>query len=248
MDTGDSNGLIPFGAGCFTTTRWSVVLAAKNGRSPDGAAALEQLCRAYWHPLYSHVRRKGYAPADAEDLTQEFFSRLIREGAFESAICSNGSFRSFLLASLNHLLANEWDKARTLKRGGAHQIISLDAEEAEGRFAREPAAHDAPDRAFDREWALAVLDRTLVRLRDQFTVAGKLPQFELLKIFLSEVAGEGDYAALAGSLGLEASAVAVAVHRLRLRYREIVRAEIAQTVSTEPELKAEMRHLFAALD
>lgn len=201
MDSSDSNGTIPFGARCFETTHWSVVLTAKNGHSPDGAAALEKLCRAYWYPLYSHVRRKGYSPADAQDLTQEFFSRLIREGAFDSADRSNGSFRAYLLASLNHLLANEWHKARTLKRGGTREILSLDAEEAEGRFARETALHDLPEKAFDRQWALAVLEQALVRLRDQFTAAGKGEHFELLKGFLANVADEGDYAALSEPLG-----------------------------------------------
>jgi RNA polymerase sigma-70 factor (ECF subfamily) len=248
MDSGDLNGSVPFGAGCFETTHWSVVLTAKDGGSPDGAAALERLCRAYWHPLYSHVRRRGYSPADAQDMTQEFFSRLIQEGAFVSVEPSGGRFRSYLLASLNHLLANEWDKRRTLKRGGAHDIVSLDGEEAERRFACHAAINDSPEKIFDRQWALTVLDRALARLREEFMAAGKLAQFDRLKVFLSDVAGDGDYAALAGPLGLEAGGVAVAVHRLRLRYREIVRAEIAQTVSTESELKAEMRHLFATLD
>ena len=233
---------------CFETTHWSVVLTAKNGRSPDGAAALEKLCRAYWKPLYLHVRRKGYSPADSQDLTQEFFSRLIRDGAFDSATRDNGSFRSYLLASLNHLLANEWHKARALKRGGGHEIISLDAEEAEGMFMQEATSNDAPEKAFDRQWALTVLDRALLRLRDQFDTAGKLAQFESLKGFLSNAAAEGDYSSIAGSLGLDAGAVAVAVHRLRLRYRDLVRAEIAQTVATDAEFEAEMRHLFASLD
>jgi RNA polymerase sigma-70 factor (ECF subfamily) len=209
---------------------------------------MEKLCRAYWQPLYLHVRRKGYSPADSQDLTQEFFSRLIREGAFDSATRGNGSFRSYLLASLNHLLANEWHKARTLKRGGGHEVISLDAQEAEGLFMHEAATNDAPEKAFDRQWALTVLDRALLRLSEQFNAAGKLAHFEALKGFLSNPASEGDYASLAGSLGLEAGGVAVAVHRLRLRYRDLVRAEIAQTVATEAELEVEMRHLFASLD
>jgi DNA-directed RNA polymerase specialized sigma24 family protein len=209
---------------------------------------MEKLCRAYWLPLYSHIRRKGYSPADSQDLTQEFFSRLVREGAFDSATRGNGSFRSYLLASLNHLLANEWHKAQTLKRGGGHEIISLDAQEAEGRFMHEAVTDDPPEKAFDRQWALTVLDRALLRVREQFNSAGKLAHFESLKGFLSNVAGEGDYASLAASLGLDAGGVAVAGHRLRLRYRDMVRAEIAQTVATEAELEAEMRHLFSSLD
>jgi RNA polymerase sigma-70 factor (ECF subfamily) len=232
----------------FDTTRWSVVAAAGNRVSPDAAAALETLCRAYWYPLYAYVRRKGLSSADAQDVTQEFFCRLIEKNYLEAADRSRGSFRSFLLASINHLLANEWDKARALKRGGGHQIISLDAEEAEGRFAHEAAVNDSAEKAFDRRWAVTLLDRALACLREEFTAAGKLAQFDLLKVFLSDVAGEGDYAALAVPLGLEVGGVAVAVHRLRLRYREIVHAEIAQTVTTDCELKAEMRHLFASLD
>ena len=194
------------------------------------------------------MRRKGLAVADAQDVTQEFFHRLIGKNYLESVDRERGSFRSFLLASMNHLLANEWDKARALKRGGGHKIISLDAEAAEGRLMQEAAADDSPEKAFDRRWALTLLDRALAQLREEFVIAGKLPQFEALKGFLSDVAGEGDYPVLAEKLGMEAGAVAVAVHRLRLRYREMVRAEIAQTVASEDELKVEMRHLFASLD
>src|SRR5262249_3248341 len=143
---------------------------------------------------------------------------------------SLGSFRSFLLASINHLLSNEWDKARALKRGGDRQFISLDAENAEGRYEREAAVSGSAESAFDRRWAFAVLDRAFAQLREEFTLAGKAAQFDALKGFLADVAGDGDYSALAGQLGLQEGGVAVAVHRLRLRYREIVRAEVAQTV------------------
>jgi RNA polymerase sigma factor (sigma-70 family) len=236
------------GAVSFDTTHWSVVTAAKGVDSRIATAALEKLCHAYWYPLYSYIRRKGVPAVDAQDVTQEFFCRLIDKNHLASVDRSHGRFRSFLLASINHLLANEWDKARTLKRGGGHEIISLDAEEAEGRFIQEPALNGSAEKAFDRRWALTLLDRALARLREEFVAVDKLQQFNLLKAFLSNVAGEGDYAALAGPLGLDVGSVAVAVHRLRQRYREIVRAEIAQTVTSEAELKAEMSHLFAALD
>ena len=190
----------------------------------------------------------GLAPADAQDVTQEFFCRLIGKNYLESVDRSRGSFRSFLLASVNHLLANEWDKARALKRGGGREIVSLDAEDAEGRYLHEPAAHDSPEKSFDRQWATTLLNRALIRLHAEFAAEGKGAQFDLLKGFLSDVAGEGEYATLAEPLGLENGGVAVAVHRLRVRYREIVRAEIAQTVADESELKAEMRHLFSTLD
>lgn len=223
-------------------------MATGDQLSPKATEAMETLCRAYWYPLYAYVRRKGLAVADAQDVTQEFFHRLIGKNYLESVDRERGSFRSFLLASMNHLLANEWDKARTLKRGGGHQIISLDAEEAEGRLMQEAAVNDSPEKAFDRRWALTLLDRALAQLREEFTATGRLPQFDALKVFLSEVASDGEYPALAEKLGMDAGAVAVAVHRLRLRYREIVRSEIAQTVANEAELKAEMRHLFASLD
>ncbi len=244
----DSGSVVSPGAVSFDTTRWSVVVAAGDHLSPDATAALDTLCRAYWYPLYAYVRRKGLAPADAQDVTQEFFCRLIGRNDLAAVDRRRGSFRSFLLASINHLLANEWEKARALKRGGGRQILSLDAEEAEGRYVQEPAAHDSPEKAFDRRWAATLLDRALARLREEFVSDGKLGQFDLLKVFLSDVAVDGDYATLAAPLGLEPGGVAVAVHRLRLRYREIVRAEIAQTVATEAELKAEMSHLFAVLD
>ena len=249
MASGDKNGFIPSQAGAFETTHWSLVLKAKDDRAPGGIAALEKLCRAYWQPLYSHARRRGYSPADAQDLTQEFFSRLIARNALEGVNPTAGRFRSFLLASLDHLMANEADKAQTLKRGGGHRFISLDGEEAESRFARETAgrADDSPEKAFDRGWALTVLERALARLREEMTAAGKRSQFDRLKVFLSDVAREGDYAALADPLGLDSGGVAVAVHRLRKRYREIVCSEIAQTVGTEAEVNDEMRHLFAAL-
>ena len=244
----DTSSVAPRGAVSFDTTRWSVVIAAGDRLSPKAQEALETLCRAYWYPLYAYVRRKGFAAADAQDVTQEFFHRLIGKNYLESVDRERGSFRSFLLASMNHLLANEWDKARALKRGGGHKIISLDAEAAEGRLMQEAAADDSPEKAFDRRWALTLLDRSLAQMREEFAAAGKLPQFDALKGFLSNVAGDGDYPALAEKLGMEAGAVAVAVHRLRVRYREMVRAEIAQTVAGEDELKGEMRHLFASLD
>lgn len=244
----DPNGADGSGSVSFDTTRWSVVTTARDRLSPDAAMALETLCRVYWFPLYAYVRRKGLEVPDAEDVTQEFFSRLIAKNYLGSVDRGQGSFRSFLLASMNHLLANEWDKARTLKRGGGHQIISLDAGEAEGRLMQEAVGNDSPEKAFDRRWALALLDRALAQVREEFVASGKQLQFDALKGFLSEVAGDGDYPAAARQLGIEPAAVAVAVHRLRLRYRQIVRAEIAQTVTTEEDLKAEMRHLLASLD
>ncbi len=248
MHISDSRGSFAAAASAFETTHWSVVKAAGNQESPEARDALEKLCRIYWHPLYSYIRRKGLSPEDASDATQEFFCQLIARNSLRSVECARGSFRSFLLASVNHLLANGWDKARALKRGGGLEIVSLDAEEAEGRLAEDMATHDSAEKTFDRRWALKLLDRALTTLRAEFTAAGRLTQFDALKRFLSDVAGDGEYAALAVPLGMEEGGVAVAVHRLRLRYREIVRAEIAQTVTTESELNIEMNHLFACFD
>jgi RNA polymerase sigma factor (sigma-70 family) len=214
----DSNGG-PSGAASFDTTHWTVVSAAANSVSPNAAAALETLCRTYWYPLYAYIRRKGYLPADAEDMTQEFFCRLIAKNYLRSADRSMGSFRSFLLACVNHLLANEWDKARALKRGGTREFISLNSEEAEKRFTREACESDTPERDFDRRWALTLLDQAMARLRVEFTQAGKLRQFDLLKGYLSDLAGEGEYAAIAESLELDANGVATAVYRLRTTAR-----------------------------
>ena len=225
-----------------------MVVAAGDRDSSDAARALEKLCRAYWYPLYSYLRRKGLTAHDAQDVTQEFFRRLIEKNYLASVDPCVGSFRCFLLASLNHLLANEWDKARALKRGGGREIISLDAERAEGRFSQEPAVDGSAEKAFDRGWATTLLNRALSQLRDEFVRSGKQEQFELLKVFLSDTAGEGGYDSLSGQLRMDSGRIAVAVHRLRKRYRELVRAEIAETVATEEELEAEMRHLFASLD
>jgi RNA polymerase sigma-70 factor (ECF subfamily) len=231
----------------FGTTQWSVVALARDGMSPAAVAALETLCKSYWYPLYAYVRRKGLSSSDAQDLTQEFFYRLIDKKYLGSVDKKLGSFRSFLLASINHLLSNEWNKARALKRGGERQILSLEVEQAEGRFVQEAPVCDSPEKAFDRRWAMTFLERALVRLRQESVAAGKLSQFESLKPFLSNLAEDGDYAAVAEKLGMEPGGVAVAVHRLRVRYREFVRSDVAETVTSEEELNAEMKHLFASL-
>lgn len=243
-----TNGVNSPGAEHFATTRWSLVTAAADQDSSSATPALERLCRAYWYPLYAYVRRKGLTAHDAQDLIQEFFYRLIEKNYLTSVDRSIGTFRCFLLASLNHLLANEWDKTRALKRGGGREIISLDRERAEGRFLEEPLVESSAERAFDRGWTLILLDRALSQLRDEWASGGKLRQFDILKPYLSDAADNGDYAALGERLGIKASTIGVAVHRLRQRYREIVRSEIAQTVRSEEELNTEMRHLLQSLD
>ncbi len=231
----------------FTTTHWSVVLKAGDPTSPQAAEALERLCRACWYPLYAHVRRQGYQPHDAQDLTQGFFARLLEKHAFEGLDRQKGKFRSFLLASLEHFLANERDRARAAKRGGGHTFVSFDPETAEHCYLQDPAADLAPEKVFDRRWALALLERALVRLREEYASKGKIELFNHLKAFLTNEAKAGAYDPLAAQLQMQPGSVAVAVRRLRERYRELVRKEIADTVASPADIDEEMRCLFAAL-
>ncbi len=231
----------------FATTHWSVVLAAGQSGSPDSTEALEKLCRTYWYPLYAYVRRRGYESHDAQDLTQEFFARLLERNSLRRADRQKGKFRSFLLASLNHFLADEWDKAMAQKRGGAHRFISLDDEEVEKRYQLEPASHLTPEKIFERRWALTLLDQALARLREEMVTAGKAEQFDRLKIFLATETADGDYARIGSRLNLSTTQVAMLVHRLRQRYREQLRSEIAETVASPDEIDDEMRHLIEVI-
>lgn len=234
-------------AGIFATTHWSVVRAAGGSGSTRARAALETLCRAYWYPLYAFVRRLGHAPHDAEDVVQGFFAQCLEKNYLGAADQAKGRFRSFLLIALKRFLANEWDKAHTRKRGGGTRPISLDALTAEQRYALEPADRLSADRLFERRWALTLLDTVLARLRDEQVAAGRLEAFELLKDSLTAGAHAAPYAALAVRLNTTEGAVKVAVHRLRQRYRELLEAEIANTVSSPEEVTAERRYLFSVL-
>ena len=234
----------PPGARGFHTTHWSIVVSAQG----DGSGAhesLAKLCQAYWYPLYAFVRRQGMSEHDAQDLTQEFFARLLEKSWLDGVDRERGRFRSWLLASMKHFLANEWDRANRLKRGGGQTVLSLDAQTAEARYALEPADPVTADRIFERRWALTLLEQVLERLRREFGAVGKAKVFDELKAALT--GGKLDYSDIAVRLNLNEGAVRVAVHRLRLRYRELVRAEIAETVATEDEVDAEVQHLFAAL-
>jgi DNA-directed RNA polymerase specialized sigma24 family protein len=230
----------------FTTTHWSVVLAAAQTDSPQAAEALENLCRTYWYPLYAFVRRRGYSPEDAQDLTQGFLASLLSTHALGTVHPAKGRFRSFLLAALNHFLANEWDKAQALKRGGGQAPISLDA--AEERYRAEPSEGLSPDRIFERQWALTLLAQVASRLREDYETAGKGPLFEALQVYLSGEKGLPPYRETADQLGLGLDALKKAVERLRRRYGELLREEIAHTVSSKEEVEAEIRALFAALE
>ena len=232
------------GNGVFATTQWSQVLRAGREDTPEGAVALEQLCRTYWYPIYVYVRREGHAAHDAQDLTQDFFTRLLRLKSLEAVAPHKGKFRTFLLASLKHFLINTREAARADKRGGGHTVISLDALEAEQRYQLEPVTQDTPEVLYDRRWRLTLLKQALAGVQSEYAAAEKAHQFETLKEFLQGPAEEGDYDRAAIALSLNPGAVAVAVHRLRQRYRDRLRAEIAQTVSSPEELADEMRQLF----
>jgi RNA polymerase sigma factor (sigma-70 family) len=232
------------GGADFRTTHWSQVLEAGRSASPGAAAALEQLCAGYWYPIYVYVRRQGHTPHDAEDLTQEFFARLLRLNSLEGVTPQKGKFRTFLLVSLKHFLADAWDARKAAKRGGEKVIVSLDDETAEQRYQLEPAPDAPPDVAYERRWVLTLLEKAFAGLRAEFEGAGKLAHFEQMKEFLQSPVGAGDYDRVASCLGLNAGAVAVAVHRFRQRYRDLVRAEIAHTVSGPQEMEEELGHLF----
>jgi RNA polymerase sigma-70 factor (ECF subfamily) len=229
----------------FLTTRWTLVLkAAQDGAAED---ALEQLCRIYWYPLYVYVRRRGNNPHEAEDLTQEFFARLLERHWLQGIQPEGGRFRSFLLTMLNRFLANEWDRTQAQKRGGGQTIVSLDEMDPEDRYRNEPTTKETPELAFDRTWATTMLERALSTLRHEAHSEARTTQFELIHPFLSREPGEGEYDRVAGELGMSAGAVAVAVHRLRRRYRDQVRQEVAETLADPAMLDEELRHLFAAL-
>lgn len=231
----------------FATTHWSVVFAARDGDVLQAQAALTALCQAYWYPLYAYIRRQGWQADQAQDLTQEFFVRLLERDFLASVDRDRGRFRSFLLAACRHFLANEHDRARALKRGGGRRILSMHADEAETRYAREPAHDLTPDRLFERGWALTLLDRVLGHLREEFRARGKAGLFDRLRLYLVGERSTPSHAELATELGTTPGAVKVQVHRLRQRYRELLRDEIAATVETPEQVDEEIRQLFAAL-
>jgi DNA-directed RNA polymerase specialized sigma24 family protein len=235
----------PVGSPSFQTD-WFAVHAA--GRStPEATEALDNLCRTYWYPLYAYVRRKGHAPQDAQDLTQEFFSRLLESPWLRDLHPSKGKFRSFLLASMNHFLANEWRRSQTRKRGGGREIFSLDGVAAEDCYRFEPSHHDTPDKIFERRWATILVERVVTRLQEEYSASGKGGLFEALKPMLDGEMNPEGYAAVAARLGTTEAAVKKAAQRLRESYRELLRAEVAQTVSDPLEIDEEMHHLFTAL-
>jgi RNA polymerase sigma-70 factor (ECF subfamily) len=231
----------------FYTTHWSLIAAAAGQEGTASQAALEELCRAYWYPIYAFVRRRGHSAEDARDLAQEFFRTLLEKGYLADADPDRGRFRAFLLTAVARFLSKERDKAAALKRGGGQPLLSIDFDDGETRYQREPSHEWTPERIFTRRWALTLLDRTLAVLRSEHEQAGKLPQYEALKVFLTGESGTPLLRQVAVDLGLTEGAVKVAVHRLREKYRQALRAQIAQTVATPEDVDDELRHLLAAL-
>jgi RNA polymerase sigma-70 factor (ECF subfamily) len=231
----------------FATTHWSVILAATRSETTRARAALARLCQTYWYPLYAYIRRRGYEEHDAQDLTQEFFARLLEHKWLAQADRERGRFRTFLLAAMGHFLANEWDKARTQKRGGGVEMVPLQLDSAETRYGKEPADPMTPEQCYDRRWALALLEEVLNGLRQEHAAAGTEELFDALKPCLVGDRQAQPYAALGARLGMTEGAVKVAVHRLRQRYRQLLREEIAHTVASPDEVNEEMRYLFSVL-
>jgi RNA polymerase sigma factor (sigma-70 family) len=239
--------LAPAGARQFATTRWSLVAAAGQGAAPEAQEALAALCQAYWYPLYAYARRRLPSAHDAQDLTQEFFAELLEKHYLEAADPRRGKFRSFLLTAFKHFLSKQRERGNAQKRGGGRPTVALDFHGAESRYRLEPADHTTPEMVFERRWALAILEQALTRLRQELANAGKESLFECLKGALEGEGPQDSQARIGAQLGMSEQAVKVAVYRLRRRYRELLRAEIAQTVEAPEQVDDELRDLFAAV-
>jgi RNA polymerase sigma factor (sigma-70 family) len=233
------------GSSQFPTTRWTLVVAAGDPHHKEARSALVSLCENYWYPLYAYLRRRGHSADQAQDLTQEFFIRVLEGRYLDRADPEKGRFRSFIMTSLKFFVADEEDRHRARKRGGG-MVVSLELSSGEERYQREPAHDETPERIFERRWALSLLDRVVEKLREEFVQHGRPEHFERLKVFLL---GQSDapYAALAKEMNTSEGALKVAIHRLRKRYRELFRQEIADTVADPAEVESELRYLAAVL-
>jgi DNA-directed RNA polymerase specialized sigma24 family protein len=245
----DTNFLSSSGApaGAFATTHWSMVLRAGDRCGPESAPALEKLCRGYWYPLYAYVRREGHAVHEAQDLTQAFFARLLGDNSLASVHPDKGRFRSFLIASLKHFLINEWKHSQRQKRGGGKVHFHLDEEVAQGRYRLEPAENFTPEKAFERRWAETLLQRVLDHLKAEWGQRDASVPFDEMKPFLLEGKGSVRIADVAARLGVTGDSLKWSVRKLRQRYREIFREEIAHTVGSPEDIDDEIRHLFSVL-
>jgi len=231
----------------FSTTHWTVVMLAAEQESAEASKALERLCKNYWFPLYAYVRRRGYNPEDAQDLTQEFFCRVLEKRYLRLADPERGKFRTFLITSLSNFLANDWQKGQAAKRGSGQTVFSLDAEAPETRFMAEPSEGLSPDKVYDKRWAVALLERVLQRLRKEYLTAGKEGLFDSLKGRALGEYGSDDYTAIGQQLKMSEGALRIAALRLRERYRELLFSEVSHTVASSKEVDEEIRHLIAAL-
>jgi RNA polymerase sigma factor (sigma-70 family) len=220
---------------------------ARRNDSPAADAALQALCQTYWYPLYVFIRRRGHPPDEAADLTQTFFERLLEKNFLGHVAPDKGRFRAFLLASLKHFLANEWHRARTQKRGGGMALLSLDDRDPEARYQIEPIDDTTPETVYEQRWALTLLERVLAALRTEFATTERSVLFDHLKIFITTDEPDYSYAEVAERTGLKEGTVKVAVHRLRRRYGELLRTEIANTVEDPGDIEEELRHLIAVL-
>jgi RNA polymerase sigma factor (sigma-70 family) len=248
MSVSDSSAFaVPGAARQFASTRWSLVVAAGQRDAPESAAALASLCHLYWYPLYAYARRRLPTAEDAQDLTQAFFARLLEKDYLRQADRQRGRFRSFLLTAFKHFLAHEQERANAQKRGGGRKALPLDFPDGERRFRREPGHEATAEALYERGWALTLLEQALARLREEQIDAGKERLFGCLKETLTGADAPRPYADIAAELGTSVEAIKVLVHRLRRRYGELLRAEIAQTVTTAEEVEAELRDLFAAV-
>jgi len=231
----------------FASTHWSLVAVAGQTRSPETQQALATLCRMYWYPLYAYARRQLPSAHDAQDLTQAFFAELLEKEYLQAADPQRGKFRSFLLTAFKHFLSRERERAHAQKRGGGRPLVSLDFQVGESRYHQEPIDHATPEKLYERRWALEILEQTLTQLRQELANAGKEKLFECLKGALAGEGMQASYARIADQLSISEQAVKVAVYRLRRRYQELLRAEIAQTVASPDEVDQELRDLFAAV-
>jgi RNA polymerase sigma-70 factor (ECF subfamily) len=238
-----SNKSTRAGAGVFATTHWSVVVRAGDSRSPEVATAMERLCQTYWYPLYAFVRRKGYTHEDASDLTQAFFARFLEKDYLRSVDASRGKFRTFLLTSMTHFLANEWDRSQAQRRGGGCRVLSWDAVSAEERYRLEPVEQTTPETIYERRWALTIMDVVVDRLAKET----EEKRFEVLKAFLLEDKSVISYEEAAGRLGISVAAITSAIHRMRARFRALLFEEVAKTVEKPKEVEHELRYLLSTL-
>ena len=229
------------------STRWSVVLAVRDSDSKIARKALETLCELYWYPVYAYIRRRSASADEAQDLTQEFFAKLLEKNYVATADRERGRFRAFLLTAVKHFLSNEWQKQRAQKRGGGRQPISLDWREGERRYSIEPSNEDTPEALFDKQWAITLVNHVLEMIREEFAAAGKESQFDALKGYLAGRTVDANYTKASKSLGMSEGAIRVAVHRMRKRYRSLLRREISETVSEPGEVDDEIRRLFSSL-